>query len=99
MKDIPETCRAQNSRYSRFYYLNDVYRARSRTMPLLAVLCLVSMKEKFEVTKWVIRSRKSKDRTYNGKKKKKDTWTNNNLQNTTQKTNDRATQAPLKSGV
>ena len=42
MKDIPETCRAQNSRYSRFYYLNGVYRARSCTMPLLAVLCLVS---------------------------------------------------------
>ena len=41
MKDIPETCRAQNSRYSRFYYLNDVYRATSCTMPLLAVLCLV----------------------------------------------------------
>ena len=33
------------------------------------------------------------------KKEKKNTWTNNNIQSTTQKTNDRATQAPFKSGV
>ena len=40
--------------------------------------------KRFEDTKEVIRSRKSKkDRQYNGKKK--DKRTNNNLQNTTQK--------------
>ena len=40
--------------------------------------------KRFEDTKGVIRSRKSKkDRQYNGKKK--DKRTNNNLQNTTQK--------------
>ena len=43
--------------------------------------------EKFEETKGVIRIRKSKDRQHNGEKNvnKK---TNNNLQNTTQKTKD-----------
>jgi len=40
---------------------------------------------KVEDTKRVIRSRKLKDRQYNGQKKK-DNRTNNNLQNTTQKT-------------
>ena len=39
--------------------------------------------KRFENTKGVIRSRKSKDRQYNGQKK--DKRTNNNLQNTTQK--------------
>jgi len=44
----------------------------------------------FDVTKGVIRSRKSKDRQcnmYNGQKKN-DTMTNNDQQNTTQKTKD-----------
>ena len=35
---------------------------------------------------------------YNGRKKKKDKRTNNNLQNITQKTKDRATRTPLKPG-
>ena len=52
--------------------------------------------EKFEDTKGVIRSRKSKnDRQYNGQKKKG----NNNLQSTTQKTKNQATQTPLKTQV
>ena len=38
-----------------------------------------------EDTKRAIRSYKSKDREYNGQMKK-DKWTNNDLQNTTQKT-------------
>ena len=46
-----------------------------------------------------IRSRKSKDRQYNDQTKKKDKRTNNNLQNTTQKTRDRATSTPLNVGV
>jgi hypothetical protein len=46
--------------------------------------------EKFEDIKGVIRSRKSKkDRQYNGQKKKD----KQRLQNTTQKTKDRATQS------
>ena len=39
----------------------------------------------------IVRSHKLKDRIYNGQKKKKHTRTNNILQNTTQKTKDRAT--------
>jgi hypothetical protein len=42
--------------------------------------------EEFEDTKGIIRIRKLKDRKYNGQKKKQ----NNDLQNTTQKTNDQA---------
>ena len=53
--------------------------------------------EKFEDTKRVIRSRKS--RKTNGQKKKGQKDTCNNLQNTTQKTKDRATRIPLKPGV
>jgi hypothetical protein len=45
--------------------------------------------EDFEDTKGVIRIRKSK----------KDKRTNNDLQNTTQKTNDRATRTPQKPGM
>ena len=49
------------------------------------------VQEMFEDTKGVIRSRKlKKDRQYN---------VNNDLQNTTQKTKDRATRTPLKPGV
>ena len=48
------------------------------------------MKEEFEDTKGVIRIRKSKkNRQHNGQKKK-DKRTNNDLQNITQKTKDRA---------
>ena len=39
----------------------------------------------FEDTKWVTRSHKSKDSQYSGKQKK-DIRTNNDVQNTTQKT-------------
>ena len=41
-----------------------------------------------------IRTRKSKDRKHNGKKRRK-----TDLQNTTQKTKDRATRIRLKTGV
>ena len=51
-------------------------------------LNLINMKhiiwEEFEDTKEVIRIRKSKDRQHNGPKKK-DNWTNNDLQNTQKK--------------
>jgi len=50
----------------------------------------------FEDTKCVNRIHKSKkDRQHNGQKKKKD----NDLPNTMQKTNDRATRTPIKTGV
>ena len=52
------------------------------------------LEEKFEDTKDVIRSRKLKDRQHNGRKKK-DERTNNDLQNITQKSEDRATQTLL----
>jgi len=51
---------------------------------------------KFEDTKGIIRRRKTKKRHYNGQKK--DKRTNNDLQNITQKTKDRATRIPLKPG-
>ena len=50
-----------------------------------------------EDTKWVIRiSISKKNRQHNVQKKKRKT-TNSDLQNTTQKTKDRATRSPLKS--
>ena len=52
------------------------------------------LEEKFEDTKDVIRSCESKDREHNGRKKK-DERTNNDLQNITQKSEDRATQTLL----
>jgi len=53
--------------------------------------------EKYEDTKGVIRGRKSRNNwQYNDKKKKKSP--NNYLQNTTQKTKDGATPTPLKTG-
>ena len=48
---------------------------------------LIYLKEKSEDTKGVVRSHKSR-RTGDTMTKKKDKKTNNNLQNTTQKTND-----------
>ena len=45
---------------------------------------------KFEDSKGIIRIRKSKERQHNGQKKK-EKRTNNDLQNITQKTKDRAT--------
>ena len=52
----------------------------------------LGIKEEFEDIKRVIR------RQYNDQKKK-NKWTNNDLQNTTQKTKDWATRTPLKTGV
>ena len=54
-------------------------------------------KEKFEDTKGVSKSRQSKNRQYNGLKKK-DKRTNNGLQDFTQKTKDPATWTTLKIG-
>jgi len=54
--------------------------------------------EELEDTKRIIRIRKSKDRQHMAKKKK-DKRSNNDLQNTTQKTKDRITRTPLKAGV
>jgi len=51
--------------------------------------------DKFEDNKRVIRCRKSKNRQHNGQKKK-DRTTNNDLQNITQKTKDRAKRITLK---
>jgi len=55
---------------------------------------LARKKEKFEDTKMVIGSRKSKDRQYNGQMKK-DKSANNNLQNATQKTKYWVTRTPI----
>ena len=49
--------------------------------------------KEFKDNKGVIRTCKSKNRQYNGQKKKR---TNNDLQNTTQKTKDLVTHTPLK---
>ena len=57
------------------------------------MMMMSHLREEFEDTKEVIRMCKSKDRQYNGKKKE-DKRRNNNLQNTTQKTKDRATITP-----
>jgi len=53
------------------------------------------MYEEFEDTKGVSRIHKSKDRQYNGQKKKYKR-TNNDLQSITHKTKDRITRTPLK---
>jgi hypothetical protein len=57
----------------------------------------VKGQEELEDTKGVIRSRKSKDAPPNGQKKKNKS-TNNDLQNITQKTKDRATRTLLAGG-
>ena len=55
-------------------------------------------KKEFEDTKVVVRIRKSrKDRQNNGQKKK-DNRTNNDLQNITHRTKDRATPPPFETG-
>ena len=54
--------------------------------------------EDFEDTKWVSRIHKSKDRQHRGQMKK-DKRTNNDLPNTTLKTEDRVTPTTLKTGV
>jgi len=51
--------------------------------------------ERFEDTKGVIRSRKSKKNRRYKDQKKMDNSTNNDLQNITQKTKDQVTQTPL----
>jgi hypothetical protein len=56
------------------------------------------LKEEFEDTIGVIRIRKSKDRQYNGQKKK-NKRTNNDMQNIAHKTKDRVTRTPLKAEV
>ena len=57
------------------------------------------MEEEFEDTKGTIRSRKwKKNRHYNGQMKR-DKQTNNRPRNSTQKTKDRATRTPLKTGM
>ena len=53
--------------------------------------------QEYEDTKGEIRIRKSKDRQHNGQKKK-DKWTNNDLQNTTKKTKDRTPRTHLITG-
>ena len=56
------------------------------------------MKERFEDTKWIIRSIKSKkSRQYNDKQKKEERTTND-LNNTTQKTKGRITRTQLQTG-
>ena len=57
-----------------------------------------AQQENFEDTKGVTRDLNSKVRQYNGQKEK-DNRTNNDLQNTIQKTKDRTTRTPLKTGV
>ena len=61
---------------------------------------LRKMEEKVEDTKEVISIRKSKkDRQHNDQKNKKEEITNNDLQNTTQTTNYRASGITLSTGV
>ena len=56
-------------------------------------------KKKVNILEGVMRSRKSKkDRQYNDQKKI-DEWTNNDPQNTTQKTKDWSTPTPIKQGL
>ena len=52
----------------------------------------------FDDHKEIIRFRQSKNRQHNGQKTR-DKRANNDLQNTTQKTKDRATKTPLKPGM
>ena len=56
----------------------------------------LKLHEKSEDTKRIIKSRKSKNDGKLNVQKKKDQWTNNNLQNITQKTKDRVTRTSLK---
>ena len=57
----------------------------------------VLRKKSLNISKWVIRIRKSKDRQHNGQKKK-DKRTNNDRQNITYKTKYLVTRTPLKNG-
>ena len=69
---------------------------RSQFIPVYHLWFSCSQK-RVEDSKWIIRIHISKDRQYNGKTKK-DKRTSNNLQNTTNKTKDRATRTTLNSG-
>ena len=53
------------------------------------------MQEEFKNTNGVIRTHKSKDRQHNDQQKKEQR-TNNDLQNTTNKSKDRVTRTPLR---
>ena len=67
-------------------------------LSLFSLVVNACIQEQFEDTKGVVRGRTSKDRQYNGyheNHQKK----NKALQNTTQKTNDTATQTPLNSNA
>jgi hypothetical protein len=67
--------------------------------PVLSVFFWGLEQEELEDTRGVIRIRESKkDRHHNGQKKK-DKRTNNDLQNTTHKTNVRLTRTALKPGL
>jgi len=55
-------------------------------------------KKSLKISKWIIRSRKSKKDRQNNGPRKQDKKTNNDLQNITQKTKDRATRTLLKTG-
>jgi len=57
------------------------------------------VQEEFEDIKGVINIRKSKSYWQDNGHKKSDRRTNNNLQNTTQKTKDRATRTPQNTGA
>ena len=65
--------------------------------PTTAVYLILEQKRKFEDIKWVIRSRNWKDRQLNGQKKRTKGQTTM-YKNTTEKTKDRATRTPRKSG-
>ena len=60
---------------------------------------LVFHKKSLKTPKEVIMMRKSKKDTHKNDQKKMNKRTNNNLQSTTQKTKDRATLTPLKTGL
>ena len=56
------------------------------------------LQEKFEDAKWVIRSRKLKKDRKHKVRKERYNRTNNDVQNITQKTKDRTTRTPQKTG-
>ena len=86
----------KNARWIRIKSTNLV---EDNPMNIHTIINCAFWQEEFEDTKEVIKIRKSKkDRQHNNKKKKKNKRTNNDLQNTTQKTKDRTTRTPLKPG-
>jgi hypothetical protein len=80
-----------SSSLSRYQQSNLAGNLENQRNTILCAKETVIVLEVLEDTKGVIRNRNSKkDRKYNGQKKR-NKGTNNNLQNTTQKTKDRAT--------